>query len=59
MEFWIGLSIGMHLGKVIADYLEKIVEAYGLLDEATVEKAEQKIQRRSEMGSMVDEIVES
>ena len=23
MEFWIGLSIGMHLGKVIDEYLEK------------------------------------
>lgn len=58
MEFWIGLSVGMHLGKIIADYLEQIVEAYGLLDKATVEKAEKKIARRSQMGAIVDKIVE-
>lgn len=58
MEFWIGLSVGMHLGKIIADYLEQIVEAYGLLDKATVEKAEKKIARRSEVSALVDEIVE-
>jgi hypothetical protein len=36
MEFWSGLSVGMHLGKVIADYLQKFVEAYGLLDATTL-----------------------
>ena len=40
MEFWIGLSVGMHLGKVIAEYLEKFGKAYGLLDTAAAEKAE-------------------
>ncbi len=39
MEFWIGLSVGMHLGKLIAQYLEKLGNAYGLLDKKTDEKA--------------------
>jgi hypothetical protein len=36
MEFWVGLSVGMHLGKVIADYLEKFIETTGLLSETTL-----------------------
>ena len=35
MEFWIGLSVGMHLGKILAGYLEKFGMAYGLLTEET------------------------
>jgi hypothetical protein len=58
MEFWIGLSVGMHLGKVIADYLEKFVEAYGLLDRDTAEKAKEKIARRGEIGEMLEKLVE-
>jgi hypothetical protein len=58
MEFWIGLSVGMHLGKVVAEYLEKFVEAYGLLDPATAEKAKEKIERRAEMGAIVETLVE-
>jgi hypothetical protein len=38
MEFWIGLSVGMHLGKLLAQYLEKFGVAYGLLDQGTAEK---------------------
>ena len=33
MEFLIGLSVGMHLGSVLAKYLEKFGIAYGLLSE--------------------------
>ncbi len=58
MEFWIGLSVGMHLGKVIAEYLEKFVEAYGLLDPATAEKAKEEIERRAEMGKIIEELVD-
>jgi hypothetical protein len=58
MEFWIGLSVGMHLGKVIAEYLEKLVAAYGLLDPVTAEKVKEKIQRRGEMGEVVEELVD-
>jgi hypothetical protein len=58
MEFWIGLSVGMHLGKVIAEYLEKFVEVYGLLDPATAEKAKEKIERRAEMGKIIEELVD-
>jgi hypothetical protein len=38
MEFWIGLSVGMHLGKILAQYLEKFGVAYGLLDQRTAGK---------------------
>ncbi|MGA8831912.1 MAG: hypothetical protein ACLQT6_08715 [Desulfomonilaceae bacterium] len=58
MEFWIGLSVGMQLGKVIADYLEKFLQAHGILDPATVEKAEEKIERREEIGAIVDRLVD-
>jgi hypothetical protein len=58
MEFWIGLSVGMHLGKVIAEYLEKLVETYGLLDAASEEKARAKIERRAEIGEIVEELVD-
>jgi hypothetical protein len=58
MDFWIGLSVGMHLGRVLADYLEKFGKSYGLLDAETVEKAEEKIQRRRELGAIVEELVD-
>jgi len=57
MEFWIGLSVGMHLGKVIADYLEKFVEAYGFLDPATAQKPKEKIERRGEIREIVEKLV--
>ena len=56
MDFWIGLSIGMHLGRVLADYLEQFGKAYGLLDSATLERAERKIEFRSELGEIVEEL---
>jgi hypothetical protein len=58
VEFWIGLSVGMQLGKVIADYLEKFFQANGILDPATVEKAKEKIERREKIGAIVDRIVD-
>ena len=58
MEFWIGLSAGMHLGKFIAEYLEKFGKAYGLLDSSSLAIAEQKIEQRSELGEIVDTLVE-
>ncbi|MBI4964182.1 MAG: hypothetical protein HY913_12960 [Desulfomonile tiedjei] len=57
MEFWIGLSVGMHLGKAIADYLEKFVEACGLLDPATAKKAKEKIERTGELADIVEKLV--
>ena len=48
----------MQLGKVIADYLEKFLQAHGILDPATVEKAEEKIERREEIGAIVDRLVD-
>jgi hypothetical protein len=58
VDFWIGLSVGMQLGKVIADYLEKFFQAHGILDPDTVEKAEEKIARREKIGAIVDRLVE-
>ena len=58
MEFWIGLSVGMHLGKVLAEYLEKFCKAYGLLDPTAAEKAEEQIERRSEIAAAVEELVD-
>lgn len=49
MEFWIGLSVGMHLGRVIAEYLEKLSTACGLLSPeavkeiAEIEKVEEEV----------------
>ena len=43
---------------MIAEYLEKFVEAYGLLDTATAEKAKEKIERRAEMGKIIEELVD-
>lgn len=56
MEFWLGLSVGMHLGRVLADYLERFGKAYGLLDSATVEKAERKIELRSELAAIAEDL---
>ena len=58
MEFWIGLSVGMHLGRVIADRLEKFDEEYGLLDATSAEKAKEKIRRRGEIGEIVGRLVD-
>jgi len=58
MEFWIGLSVGMHLGKVIADYLEKFVDAYGLLDPKTVGKIGDVVAGVEEVGSDLDALAD-
>ncbi len=55
MEFWIGLSVGMHLGKIIADYLERFIETYGLLDDATVKEIKEIETVESDVSSIVDE----
>ena len=44
----------MHLGKVIADYLQKFVEAYGLLDATTLEGMNEIATVGSEISSVVD-----
>ncbi len=58
MEFWIGLTAGMHVGKVIADYLEKIVEYCGLLDHETIEEIKEIEEEEKELleaiGGMAD-----
>ena len=58
MEFWIGLSVGMHLGRVIADYLEKFVEAYGLLEPDKIEGIKEIEVLEDEIGSLVDKAVD-
>ena len=54
MEFLIGLSVGMHLGKVVAGYLEKLIKAYGLLDEETIEEIDRIEQIEQTLESVVD-----
>jgi hypothetical protein len=56
VEFWIGLSVGMHLGRVIADYLEKFVEAYGLLEPEKIDKIKEIEAVAGDIGSLVDEV---
>jgi hypothetical protein len=54
MEFWIGLSVGMHLGKVLADYLQRFIDAYGLLDATTVKEIKEIEAVEGEICSVVD-----
>ena len=54
MEFWVGLSVGLHLGKVIADYLEKFIAAYGLLDATTLKEIKVIEDVESEISSVID-----
>lgn len=54
MEFWVGLSVGMHLGKIVADYLQKFVDAYGLLDTTTLKEIKEIGEAASEISSVVD-----
>jgi hypothetical protein len=56
MEFWIGLSVGMHLGRVIADYLEKFIDAYELLPAETVKKITELQQAEDEVSSVIDAV---
>ncbi len=49
----------MHLGRVIAEYLEKIVETYGLLSPTTCKEIEEIEAAESKIGSLiVDELTE-
>lgn len=54
MEFWVGLSVGMHLGKVIADYLQKFVKAHGLLDARTIKEMDEIEEAAKELSSIAD-----
>jgi hypothetical protein len=56
MEFWIGLSVGMHLGRVIAEYLEKIADAYGLLPPETASRITELEQAGEKLGAIIDEV---
>ncbi len=58
MEFWIGLSVGMHLGKVLADYLEKIGAAYGLLSKEGAKELDEFEETAREIGEIVDGVAE-
>jgi hypothetical protein len=58
MEFWIGLSVGMHLGRVLAGYLEKLGAAYGLLSDETRKDIDEIEEVTREIGEIIDEIAE-
>jgi hypothetical protein len=58
MEFWIGLSVGMHLGKILADYLEKFSAACGLPGQETFKSLDGFAEAAREMGEIIDEVAE-
>jgi len=57
MEFWIGLSVGMHLGSVVAKYLERLIEEQGLLSPQTCEVIKSIEQIEDETSETLDEVV--
>jgi hypothetical protein len=58
MEFWIGLSVGMHLGRVLAGYLEKFGIAYGLLSEQSQKELTEVGMATSEITALIEEVAE-
>ncbi len=58
MEFWIGLSVGMHLGKILAGYLEKFGMAYGLLTEETSRDIDDVERATRAIGEFIEEAAE-
>lgn len=56
MEFWIGLSAGMHLGRVIAEYLQKLIDAYGLLPPSTIDRITKLERAGDEVSSIIDDL---
>ncbi len=58
MEFWIGLSVGMHLGRVLAEYLEKFGSAYGLLSEETRKEIDEIEETALGFGKIIDKVAE-
>jgi len=57
MEFWIGLSVGMHIGSVITKHLERLIEAHGLLSPATRKIIDRFEEIESETCETLDEVV--
>jgi hypothetical protein len=58
MEFWIGLSVGMHLGRILAGYLEKFGMAYGLLSEETCKEIDEIEEATRGIGVIIAEVAE-
>ena len=57
MEFWIGLSVGMHIGSVITKHLERFIEAQGLLAAGTRKIIDRIEDIESETCEILDEVV--
>ncbi|HTY23602.1 MAG TPA: hypothetical protein VMC85_10755 [Desulfomonilaceae bacterium] len=57
MEFWIGLSVGMHLGSVITKHLERFIEARGLLSSGTRKIIDRIEKIESETCETLDDVV--
>ncbi|MGO9123019.1 MAG: hypothetical protein ACLQPD_36035 [Desulfomonilaceae bacterium] len=57
MEFWIGLSVGMHLGSVVAKHLERFIEEWGLSSPETCEIIKGIEQIEDEACETLDEVV--
>ena len=58
MEFWIGLSVGMHLGSVLAGYLEKFGIAYGLLSEEAGKEIDEIEKTTLDVGKIIGMVAE-
>jgi hypothetical protein len=57
MEFWIGLSVGMHLGSLVAKHLERFIEERGLLSPQTCEIIKSIEQIEDDTCETLDEVV--
>ena len=57
MEFWIGLSVGMHLGGFLAKHLENLIESRGLLSQVTCEEIKRIEEVEAEASEIFDEVV--
>ncbi|HTY25309.1 MAG TPA: hypothetical protein VMC85_19415 [Desulfomonilaceae bacterium] len=57
MEFWIGLSIGLHLRGLVPKHLERFIEARGLLSPEACETINCIEQVEDEVREAMDEVV--
>lgn len=56
MEFVLGLSVDLHVGKIIRRYLESIFYDLGLLTSIQVQKIEQINNIEDDISSILDEV---
>ncbi len=57
MEFWIGISIGMHLGRVLSEHLESYIKTNRLLPSSKLIMIEKMENVENKMGKIFDAVV--